>query len=408
MKIMRILGAAGLAFCLLTGAAFAQGVTRVCVESIGANGSNNCVDASATNPFPVTGSFSATVSGFAPGGSYATPLAVTNATGNVALPTGTTVVVYNVGANAAYVKLGTSNAVTATTSDDYIPAGGAIALTVGSNTYLAAITSSSTTTLNLSGGTGLATGWGGGSGGSGGTVTQGTAASSGPWIFTPWIAGAVNSATNGTYSDILQGNAVLSATNGLFSNILQGNAVLTGANPIFTALSIGGAVDSATNGIYANLLQGNAVVSASNPSPVQLSQGGAVLSASNGIPTQAVAGATGGATPYHLLSAATTNATNVKATAGTLYSLSLINTTATIYYLRLYDIATSAPTCSSATGVVENIPIPANVAGAGVVLHFGSMGMLFANGIGFCLTGGFSDTDTTNAATGVAVNLTYK
>ena len=34
--------------------AWSQGVTRVCVESIGANGSNNCVDASATNPFPVT------------------------------------------------------------------------------------------------------------------------------------------------------------------------------------------------------------------------------------------------------------------------------------------------------------------------------------------------------------------
>jgi len=101
-----------------------------------------------------------------------------------------------------------------------------------------------------------------------GTVTQGTAASSGPWIFTPWIAGAVNSATNGTYSDLLQGNAVLSATNGLFSNILQGNAVLTGANPIFAALSIGGAVNSATNGLYTNLLQGNAVISGTNPIPI--------------------------------------------------------------------------------------------------------------------------------------------
>ena len=37
--------------------AHAQGVTRVCTELIGANGSNNCTDVSATNPFPVTGSF---------------------------------------------------------------------------------------------------------------------------------------------------------------------------------------------------------------------------------------------------------------------------------------------------------------------------------------------------------------
>jgi hypothetical protein len=241
-----------------------------------------------------------------------------------------------------------------------------------------------------------------------GSVVQGTAASSGPWITTPWIAGAVNSATNGTYGNLLQGNAVISATNGLFSNVLQGNAVLSASNPLPTTLEIGGAVNSATNGVYTNLLQGNAVVSASNPSPVQLSQGGAVLSVSNPAFTQSVAGTTGGATPYHYLSAASTNATNVKATAGTLYSLSLINTTATLYYLRLYDIATSAPTCSSATGVVHNIPIPANTAGAGVVLNMDGVGMLFANGIGFCLTGAFSDTDTTNAATGVAVNLTYK
>jgi len=48
-----------------------------------------------------------------------------------------------------------------------------------------------------------------------GTVTQGTAASSGPWIFTPWIAGAVNSATNGLYVNLLQGNAVISGTNPL-------------------------------------------------------------------------------------------------------------------------------------------------------------------------------------------------
>jgi hypothetical protein len=200
-------------------------------------------------PMPVSGTFSASLGGFAPGGSYISPLSVTNSSSNAALPTGAEVVVYNVGANAVYVKLGTSNAVTATTSDDYISAGGALALTVGSNTYIAAITAASTSTLNVSGGTGLPTGWGGGGGsGGGGTVTQGTAASSGPWIFTPWIAGAVNSAMNGLYDNLLQGNAVISATNGLYSNLLQGNAAL-----------------SATNGLYANLLQGNAVLSLTNP-----------------------------------------------------------------------------------------------------------------------------------------------
>lgn len=52
-----------------------------------------------------------------------------------------------------------------------------------------------------------------------GTVTanQGTAnTAANAWPITPVIAGAVNSATNGLYDNLLQGNAVLSATNGLF------------------------------------------------------------------------------------------------------------------------------------------------------------------------------------------------
>lgn len=124
---------------------------------------------------PVSGSFSATLSGFTPNGNYATPLAVTTTTGNVALPSGTSVLVQNVGSNVAYVNLGTSGAVTATTSSIAVPAGGGCSLTVGSNTFLAAITASSTTTLNLAGGTGLGNAcYGGGSSGGAGSsnITQ--------------------------------------------------------------------------------------------------------------------------------------------------------------------------------------------------------------------------------------------
>jgi hypothetical protein len=71
-------------------------------------------------------------------------------------------------------------------------------------------------------------------------VVQGAAAASGPWLFTPWIAGAVNSATNGLYFNPLQGNAVLSATNGMYTNILQGNAVLSAAAPLFVGPSYSG------------------------------------------------------------------------------------------------------------------------------------------------------------------------
>lgn len=111
-------------------------------------------------------------------------------------------------------------------------------------------------------------------------------------------------------------------------------------------------------------------------------------------------------TTHYLTSAASTNSTNVKASAGNLYSIIAVNTTATLYYLRLYN-ASSAPTCSSATNFVNTIPIPAATTGAGIVAPM-HVGQAFATGISYCLTGGGSSTDNTNAATGVYVTMIYK
>jgi hypothetical protein len=108
------------------------------------------------NPGKISGSFSASLSGFQPTPSYAS-LSVGATSGRVALPSGTVVVVYNTGSNAAYVTLGSAG-VTAATSDDFVPAGGWMAFAVGSNAYLAAIETAGGTTLNLSGGSGLPTG----------------------------------------------------------------------------------------------------------------------------------------------------------------------------------------------------------------------------------------------------------
>lgn len=123
-----------------------------------------------------------------------------------------------------------------------------------------------------------------------------------------------------------------------------------------------------------------------------------------------IASATGGATAYHLAggTAASTNSTLVSTGAHTVYSINVINTTSTIYYLRIYDSA-AAPTCSSATGALMTIPVPnASAAGAGVALPFGATGFLVSSGFGFCVTGGGADTDNTSAATGVYINATYK
>jgi hypothetical protein len=107
-----------------------------------------------------------------------------------------------------------------------------------------------------------------------------------------------------------------------------------------------------------------------------------------------------------LISAASTNSTNCKASAGNVYGYRFVNTTATLYYLRMYN-ATSAPTCSSATGFIESIPIPASATGAGIVA-IEPMGEGYSTGIGFCFTGGSSSTDATNAATGVFGTILYK
>jgi hypothetical protein len=92
--------------------------------------------------------------GFAPSGVFGTQIAVTTTSAANALPVGTSVVIYNTGSQAAYVNFGTTSAVTATTSHNSIAAGGGCGFYVSPNTYIAAITATGTTTLNVAAGSG--------------------------------------------------------------------------------------------------------------------------------------------------------------------------------------------------------------------------------------------------------------
>ncbi len=86
-----------------------------------------------------------------------------------------------------------------------------------------------------------------------------------------------------------------------------------------------------------------------------------------------------------------------------------LNTTTTVAYLRMYNLA-AAPTCSSATGYVESIPVPPASA-AGLVGGFvaeQSFGQAYSTGIAYCLTGGGSSTDNTNAPAGIYPGILYK
>ncbi len=123
------------------------------------------------------------------------------------------------------------------------------------------------------------------------------------------------------------------------------------------------------------------------------------------------ANATGGATPYHHYSATTAggDTQNVKNAAGTIYWLSWSNTTAVTMEIKLYNLS-SAPTCSSATGVVSNIVVPANASAPGALTSLGSTGMNFSTGISFCIVAVGAppaDTDATAATAGLVINLGY-
>lgn len=115
---------------------------------------------------------------------------------------------------------------------------------------------------------------------------------------------------------------------------------------------------------------------------------------------------TGGWTPFKVISAATTNATVVKASAGQLGGLQVFNNSGTIGYLKLYNKA-SAPTVGTDTPV-KTLLIPANTSGAGFIVPRSQIGTQFSNGIALAITGGIADNDNTAvAANAFVVNGDY-
>jgi hypothetical protein len=111
----------------------------------------------------------------------------------------------------------------------------------------------------------------------------------------------------------------------------------------------------------------------------------------------------GGYTTFHtLVSAATTNATSVKATPGTIAFLSLSNTSATPKYFKLCNTA-AAPTPGT-TSPSFNIMIPST---STIQLTY-VVGHRCTSGISYMVTGGSALLDTTAVAAGdVLVNIGY-
>ena len=148
---------------------------------------------------------------------------------------------------------------------------------------------------------------------------------------------------------------------------------------------------------------GAAIGTSANPLVVSGTTVTTVTTVSNAI---AAASAAGGGIALNArlpASAAGTNATLAKASAGRVYRLTALNTTASAKFIKFYNKAT-APVPGTDTPVwTEALPV------GRTDLSFDGVGYSFATGIGFALTGAVPDADTTALAAGdiVALNLGY-
>lgn len=111
-----------------------------------------------------------------------------------------------------------------------------------------------------------------------------------------------------------------------------------------------------------------------------------------------------GLTPHYKISAASTNATSVHAGATKLYKAQLFNASGATKYFKLFDKA-SAPSLGT-DNPVNTFPLEA---GKNMPLDFAGIGLAFASGLAYAITGGLADNDATSvAANDVVVNLFYK
>lgn len=115
------------------------------------------------------------------------------------------------------------------------------------------------------------------------------------------------------------------------------------------------------------------------------------------------AATSGGSIPYHLVSAASTNATSLKASAGQIYGFEVSNTNASARYLKFYNSA-SAPTVGTTT-IVKTVQIPGNA----TVMRAYPVGLAFTTGIAYATTANLADADTTVIGAGdLSIDIDYK
>jgi hypothetical protein len=115
------------------------------------------------------------------------------------------------------------------------------------------------------------------------------------------------------------------------------------------------------------------------------------------------AATTGGASLFHGISAASTNATSIKASAAQLYGYQLSNTNAAARYVKFFNKA-SAPTLGTDIPV-RTVLVPANSQVNGTFV----VGGVFATGLALATTTGMADLDTSAVGAGdLSIDIDYK
>jgi hypothetical protein len=109
-------------------------------------------------------------------------------------------------------------------------------------------------------------------------------------------------------------------------------------------------------------------------------------------------------------SAATNNATSVKATPGNVYTLSVVNTNVAARYLKLYNKASAPAPATDNALLMWVVQVPASTVNGGyMTLDFGAQPLYFSTGIAYAMVTGASDTDNTSVGAGdlLVMNLAY-
>lgn len=148
-------------------------------------------------------------------------------------------------------------------------------------------------------------------------------------------------------------------------------------------------------------------ITSGNMSPLQMDSTGHLLVNCTGCSAAStvslVPQTTGGLTLSHAITAATTNATSVKGSAGQLYGASVYNNATYPVFLKFCNKATAC-TCGTDPVVYE----VATQAGTEREVHT-EEGYAFSTGIAYCVTKGITDADNTAVAlSDASIDLVYK